>query len=211
MACAGTFAIVIDNLAMAETCPKCGYAQVETDQCPRCRVVVSQYRAYLQRLDQKPAAPSAGVEGTVAPAREEVVSGDRAGFWIRFVAVLVDGICLWVVGFVVRFVAARFVAGILSGGRAGERVVLILILMLPGALYYIIFHWKWGQTLGKMALRLRVVTVDGFPISLGTSVLRYFGYLLSALTLSIGYIMAGLRQDKRALHDLVAKTRVVRL
>ncbi len=195
---------------MAETCPKCGYAQVETDQCPRCRVVVSQYRGYLQRLGQKPAAPSAGVVGTVAPARE-VVSGAPAGFWIRFVAVLVDSICLWVVGFVVRFVAVSFVAGIFSGGRAGARAVLILILMLPGALYYILFHWKWGQTLGKMALRLRVVTVDGFPISLGTSVLRYFGYLLSALILLIGYIMVGFRQDKRALHDLVAKTRVVRL
>lgn len=198
---------------MAETCPKCGYTQVETNQCPRCRVVVSQYRAYLQRLGQKPAAPPAEVVGTVAPARE-VVNGAPAGFWIRFVAILVDGLCLWVVGFVVRFVAVRFFAGILGRRWGGEIVVmavLIFILMLPGALYYILFHWKWGQTLGKMALRLRVVTVDGFPISLGTSVLRYFGYLLSALILLIGYIMVGFRQDKRALHDLLAKTRVVRL
>lgn len=30
---------------MAETCPKCGYAEVETDECPRCRVIISRYRA----------------------------------------------------------------------------------------------------------------------------------------------------------------------
>lgn len=35
---------------MVDTCPKCGYAQVETDECPRCRVIVSKYRAYLESL-----------------------------------------------------------------------------------------------------------------------------------------------------------------
>ncbi|MFZ1058286.1 MAG: hypothetical protein WAP47_03725, partial [Candidatus Rokuibacteriota bacterium] len=35
---------------MAETCPKCGYADVPGDECPRCRVIVSKYRAHLQSL-----------------------------------------------------------------------------------------------------------------------------------------------------------------
>lgn len=83
--------------------------------------------------------------------------------------------------------------------------------LLFGALYYILLHWIFGQTLGKMLLRLKVVTLSGGPISLGTSILRWIGYLLSLLPFFAGYVMAGLRPDKRALHDLIARTRVVRV
>ena len=41
--------------------------------------------------------------------------------------------------------------------------------------------------------------------------LRWVGYVLSLLPLFAGYVLAGVRSDKRALHDLVARTRVVRL
>jgi uncharacterized RDD family membrane protein YckC len=66
----------------------------------------------------------------------------------------------------------------------------------------------WGQTLGKMALQIRVVSMDGGPLSFGQAVGRYFAAILSALLLMIGFIMAGARSDKRALHDLLAGTRV---
>lgn len=78
-------------------------------------------------------------------------------------------------------------------------------------LYFIFCHAWWGQTLGKMIFKIKVVRVDGNPISLVRSAWRSFGEALSMLTLGIGYLMAGLRSDKRALHDLVGKTCVVRL
>lgn len=37
---------------MAETCPKCGYESVTTDECPRCRVIVSKYRAHAPRAEK---------------------------------------------------------------------------------------------------------------------------------------------------------------
>jgi uncharacterized RDD family membrane protein YckC len=74
--------------------------------------------------------------------------------------------------------------------------------------YFIVFHWLWGQTLGKMAFQIRVVRMDGGPLSFGQSVGRYFATFLSTITLFIGFIMAGVRSDKRALHDLLAGTRV---
>lgn len=77
-----------------------------------------------------------------------------------------------------------------------------------GAGYSIVFHWMWGQTLGKIAVQIRVVSMDGGPLSFGQSVGRYLATLLSALILLIGFIMAGVRSDKRALHDLLAGTRV---
>ena len=42
---------------MAQTCPKCGSAAVEADTCARCKVVVSKYEAYLERLRTEAVAP----------------------------------------------------------------------------------------------------------------------------------------------------------
>jgi uncharacterized RDD family membrane protein YckC len=77
--------------------------------------------------------------------------------------------------------------------------------------YTVLFHWLWGQTLGKMAVQVRVVTLEGGPLSLQCAIIRELGVWLSSLTFGIGYAMAGLRRDKRALHDLIAGTRVERL
>jgi len=104
---------------------------------------------------------------------------------------------------------------IVWGGGMGAGMALTgatqLFSSLIGAGYSIVLHWMWGQTLGKMALQVRVVSMDGGPLSFGQSVGRYFATFLSALTLGIGFIMAGVRPDKRALHDLLARTRVVHL
>ena len=150
-------------------------------------------------------------EGGLAP--EPAQTGRElvpAGFWIRFVASVFDNVFMIVVGLVVVLIS-----WLLWGPRVETSVVLRASLaafnLLFGALYYILLHWIFGQTLGKMLLQLKVVTLGGGPISLGTSVLRWVGYLLSLLPFFGGYVLAGLRSDKRALHDLVARTRVVRL
>ena len=90
------------------------------------------------------------------------------------------------------------------------------------AVYPTFFHWRWGQTLGKMAVDIRVVTcrptptspgwlTDSGPLTLGCAALRQLASLLSSAIFGVGYLMAGLRRDKRALHDLIAGTRVERL
>src|SRR5439155_775002 len=56
-----------------------------------------------------------------------------------------------------------------------------------------------------------VVGEDGVPPSFGASLLRYVAYFVSSATLGLGYVMAALRHDKRALHDLIAGTRVERV
>lgn len=55
---------------MAETCPKCGYADVPADECPRCRVTVSKYRGYLQGLGRGGVAAPAAALAQAAPPRE---------------------------------------------------------------------------------------------------------------------------------------------
>lgn len=147
-------------------------------------------------------APQAS-QASVAP---EVITGRPAGFWIRAGARLVDAIFLTVVQFAGAF-------GIFMVWGDGDLTVQVAKGFNTSfhVLYFIFCHAWWGQTIGKMTFKIKVVMVEGFPISLMTSIKRSLGEILSALTLGIGYLMAGLRSDKRALHDLVAKTCVVRL
>ena len=82
-------------------------------------------------------------------------------------------------------------------------------LAISGA-YEIILTAVGGQTLGKMVCGVSVVRADGTAIGLGRSIARYFAKFVSAFTLLIGYLIAGFDPKKRALHDMICGTRVVR-
>ncbi len=71
--------------------------------------------------------------------------------------------------------------------------------------------WTWqGATPGKAAAGLRVVDqLTGDKPSLVQSLLRWFGYFVSALPLGLGFIWAALDSDRQAWHDKIARTRVV--
>ena len=61
-----------------------------------------------------------------------------------------------------------------------------------------------------MIFKLKVITPDGGGLTWGRAIGRYFGKWLSYVTLMIGFIMAGFDSEKRALHDYIAGTRVIR-
>lgn len=200
---------------MGSGCPKCGWQQVEGPQCPRCGVNVAEYRAQLAVASA--VARPAEVRWQAPrpePPRPETARGappplamlHPAGFWIRFVAILIDGLCLAVAQWVLGFVILALMVG--APGTLAALVGLYAFNIFLGSVYPVIFHWRWGQTLGKMAMHIRVVTVEGGPLSLGTAIIREIGYWVSLITLGVGYLMAAFRSDKRALHDLMAGTRV---
>lgn len=204
---------------MAETCPKCGYAQVETDECPRCRVTVSKYRAWLERLGQQPAPPTAA-PGPVAAAPASADSGvwpegSPAGFWVRAAEVIVDSLVLQAafLPFQLLIVYPTLLAGGIARRPAPARVVAVnaayaLVAMVVSAVYAVWMHGRWGQTLGKMATGVKVIKLNGEPVGYGRALGRWLALSLNLITLGIGYLMAGLRDDKRALHDLIAGSRV---
>jgi len=134
-----------------------------------------------------------------------------AGFWIRALAILIDSVILFVVGMVVQLPLARF----LLSGRTDVMLMAMglqyLIGMVIGATYEGVFISRFGATPGKMALDLKVVRPDGGPVSLGRAVGRYFAKILSGVILLIGYIMAGFDAQKRALHDMLCDTRVIKV
>lgn len=132
-----------------------------------------------------------------------------AGFWIRAVALVIDLVVLSLVDLSLGLVARR-----VWGTSVEESAVLhgtiALFTLVFAALYVTLLHAGAGQTIGKVVVRAHVVLVDGEPVPVGTSLLRFIGCVVSAAPLGLGYLMAGLRRDKRALHDLIAGTRVER-
>jgi len=157
----------------------------------------------------RPAAPPA-----VARAGEPAY----AGFWLRFLAYVIDSV---VVGFVSGF-AGAFLGGIVGGvlkatGRAPEAAAAAggLLGALAGFvvtwLYFSIMESSGTQaTLGKMALGLAVTDAAGRPVGFGRATGRTFAKIVSALPLGIGFLLAGFTGRKQALHDLIAGTLVVR-
>ncbi|MBA3888284.1 MAG: RDD family protein [Acidobacteria bacterium] len=87
-------------------------------------------------------------------------------------------------------------------------------LLLLNAGYAVLFTAAGGQTIGKMTLRIRVVPTDpggptGRRVPLGHAVVRAAGYLVSLLPAGLGYLPAFIGQDRRAIHDRLADTRVI--
>lgn len=78
------------------------------------------------------------------------------------------------------------------------------------AAYLFVFTFQGGQTLGKMALGLRVEGVDG-PLTAGRALLRVLAALAGSAALGLGFVVAGWRHDRRTFHDQVAGTRVVKV
>lgn len=57
---------------------------------------------------------------------------------------------------------------------------------------------------------LKVTNLQGGRISTAQALIRYFGKFLSSIIFYIGFIMAGFTEKKQALHDMLAKTLVVK-
>jgi uncharacterized RDD family membrane protein YckC len=149
-----------------------------------------------------------------------------AGFWLRFVAIIIDGILIAIVStpFRIGILAAM---GMHTGGLFGtarpEDPAAMLAMLLPMLMVSVaisgIINWlyfafcessSWQGTLGKKALGLQVTDLNGNRISFGRASGRFFAKIISGMILMIGYIMAGFTAKKQALHDMIAGCLVIK-
>lgn len=140
-----------------------------------------------------------------------------AGFWIRFAARIVDAVPFIFLQGVMNLIQIEILGGFenyLNRSGSGADIALTILfwfLNVAASLTYEIWlTGRFGGTLGKLLLGLRVVRSDGSPITYGRSTGRAFATWLSQLTLYIGFIIAAFDSEKRALHDHICDTRVVR-
>ncbi|WOK06486.1 RDD family protein [Imperialibacter roseus] len=157
-------------------------------------------------------------------------STNYAGFWLRFVAYIIDYIIVYTVqSFVLLpiFAALGFgfatTPGLFDDSMSTEEAiglfaalasiasVTFLITLTIQVLYYSFMESsKYQATVGKIALGLKVTDMEGNKLDFGKALLRNLGKIVSSMILGIGYIMAGFTEKKQGLHDMIASTLVVK-
>ena len=130
--------------------------------------------------------------------------------WRRITAALVDVTLLSLLDAVVLYFTLRLCG--LTTAEIVQLPILPLIaffLMLNGG-YFIAFTTVGGQSIGKMALGIKVIAQDDGSVPVGRATVRTLAYVISALPLGAGFLPGVLSADRLALHDRLAHTRVVR-
>ena len=130
------------------------------------------------------------------------IHANYGGFWIRFLAYVVDSLIVGIAFFLIVMLLA--VMGLELFGAE-------FIFLLIGILYWAFMQSSARQaTYGKALVGLKVIGLAGERITVGRALAREVAKIISTLTLLIGYILAAFTKRKQALHDFVASTYVVR-
>lgn len=162
-----------------------------------------------------------------------------AGFWIRFLAYIIDEIIISAVasllvipfsiliglGIFSRFAFDEYdyysMVGFIQhnfNDVSVEEIFILVIFILLFTIVIVAIQWLYYAlmessdkqgTVGKIILNLKVVDLVGNKISFGRATGRFFGKILSGLILNIGYIMAAFTEKKQALHDMLAGCLVI--
>ena len=134
------------------------------------------------------------------------------GFSRRLAATLIDSVILMLATFLV--VMAVGLAGVfLNIYSNNEQIPVDRLLVICGlilSIFYYVGAWsKSGQTVAKSVLGIKVVGNDGKPLSVGKAFLRYLGYIVSALALSIGFLWIAFDKKRQGWHDKIASSYAV--
>jgi uncharacterized RDD family membrane protein YckC len=152
-----------------------------------------------------------------------------AGFWLRFVAVIIDGLLLGAI----QFIAIMPVLGLMGIGLATDiqnlesadettiapmigqmmamaGVTQIVFLTIQTLYYTFMESSKYQASVGKIVLGLKVTDMNGGQLDFTKALVRNLCKILSSMILLIGYLMAAFTEKKQALHDMIASTLVVK-
>lgn len=181
-----------------------------------------------------PAIPGVPVPVYVVEPPATRAAGGRmyAGFWIRLVARIIDGLVLFVPSTIVILlvVGASFFQSVFAGDlsvlSAGGPMFMVagLINAIMYAAYEAFTTSTYGGTLGKMALSLRVTLPDGGMLNLQQALIRHLIYaggsivgvlvpmagVLNGLWMLVDNVSCAFDPQKRTLHDRIANTFVVK-
>jgi uncharacterized RDD family membrane protein YckC len=201
-------------------CSKCGAQNsAAAPSCQNCGSTLSSSLAPTQ------AAAPARAYAPVAPPVAYAPPSIYGGFWIRFLAHLVDHIILGVVAAPLFFamVLPSIARVIREANQDQEPSPEMIITIVSSVFVYILLafvgQWlyealltssAWQGTIGKKILRLKVVDEAGNRIGFGRATGRFFAKILSSMFMCIGFIMIAFTERKTGLHDMLAGTKVLR-
>lgn len=158
--------------------------------------------------------PAAPLAYYAAPVGQEPV---YAGFWLRFVAALVDGFLVFLIVLGISFVIGLLAAATGTAGppnSSSSTALGFIIEIVSIAIVWLYFalqeSGKRQATPGKNMLGLQVTDMQGQRIGFGRATGRFFGKYISEIILFVGFMMAGWTPRKQALHDMMAGCLVVK-
>ena len=135
-----------------------------------------------------------------------------AGFWIRVLAIIIDGILFGIVEVILALIfGVSFMtspeqaeAAAASAGWFGLFLFVLWYVYSVGLLVS-----PWQGTVGKRLTGIHVTDANGQRLGVGRALGRELGKIISAIIFYIGFIMAAFTDRKRGLHDMMAGTVVV--
>jgi len=212
-------------------CSECGYNnRTGTRYCRSCGTLLPKPPAAASK--RPPKKETKNKNNTIVSARHGVVrlrkdveDFKRAGFGIRFLAMVID---LFFVGMLDG--ALLFGGGMLIGKTTGIidmiltsrgleflqviapllKAAIVTMVCIP-PLYFVIMIAVFGQTIGKMITGIRVVGSNGGRISYARACVRLIGYVPSALLLFAGFLWIIWDPERQGWHDMLADTFLISL
>lgn len=145
--------------------------------------------------------------------------GDDAGLTAaalpRLAAAGIDALILGAINLAVLYLTLQVMRLEFQDAHLLSRLPMAGFLLLLTGGYFVLFTAAGGQTIGKMAMAIRVVAADPSGrtparVPLRNAVIRAAGYAVSLLPLGLGYLPALIGQERRAIHDRLADTRVIK-
>src|ERR1700682_3092872 len=161
--------------------------------------------------------PSAQPPGYAYAAAPQVTYG---GFWIRFVAYIVDSVIIGIPTLILGVILGLLLGlAMRASGTTSDQTIntagqgigsLFQLILFVISIVYFVFFWVRGQTLGMRLFHLRVADANtGAPIGYGRAALRFLGYIISGIVCDIGLIWAAFDSRKQGWHDKMANTVVL--
>ena len=203
--------------------------------CARCGTAITSPAAFCSNCGaplpaMAPAGASPGgpayaaapaMTSAAAPAAAVAGIAEYAGFWRRFWAFFIDSCVLMVVMIPIRLIIAvpMFAQTFSADDISPETIVSAMTAGFAIVFFSTLVNWIYfaymessvkQATLGKMALGIRVTGLDGRRISFARATGRFFAHIVTGLTLLIGYLIQPFTDRRQTLHDMIAKTLVLR-
>ena len=197
--------------------PRPPLAVRKTPEIPRLRAVPRPVRRaepalefseeIVPDVDVTPEPAAAGVPAAAVHVHHAGTSGAGA----RAAAAAIDHVILLAIDLGVLYFTLRMAGLSMADWRALPTAPLLTFLVFLKLAYFCAFTAVGGQTIGKMATKIRVVTDADEAVDGARAIQRTIAAGLSALAFGLGFVPALVGADRRALHDRVAHTRVVAL
>lgn len=185
-------------------CSSCGHDLAEPAKfCPYCGAAADEPSLPSA---QPAAGPTHQPSGVAREAIAEIPREATAGVGRRFAATIIDGIVLFMVGYLMAVITGQT-----SQGGFNLQGASAFVWFLIGIAYYIVMEAMFGATVGKMACGMKVLKTDGSSMDWNASMIRNILRIIDGLFVYlIGAILVWTSPLRQRLGDRAAHTVVVK-